>query len=48
MIEFLVAEEGMSCEDASLLCSVSADLRVTQTIDGVKDMHAMLPKSVFK
>jgi len=47
MIEFLVAEKGMSRDDAYILCSLAADLHVTQLVDGTKGVHAMLAKSVF-
>ena len=48
MIDFLVAEKGMSREEAYLLCSLAADLHVTQLVDGTKGIHAMLPKSIFQ
>lgn len=47
MIEFLVAEKGMSRDEAYLLCSLAADLRVTQLVDGTKGVHAMIAKSIF-
>ena len=47
MIEFLVSEKGLSREDAYLLCSLAADLQVTEVVDGIKGIHAMLPKSIF-
>ena len=48
MIDFLVSEKGLSRDDAYLLCSLAADLRVTQLVDGTKGIHAMLPKSIFQ
>jgi acetamidase/formamidase len=48
MIEYLVAEKGMSREDAYILCSLAVDLHVTQLVDQTKGVHAMLPKSIFK
>ena len=48
MIDFLVAEKGMSREEAYTLCSLAVDLRVTQLVDGTKGIHAMLPKSIFR
>jgi acetamidase/formamidase len=48
MIDFLVAEKGMSRDEAYLLCSLAADLHVTQLVDGTKGIHAMLPKSIFQ
>ena len=47
MIEFLVAEKGMKRDDAYILCSIAADLHVTQLVDGTKGVHAMLAKSIF-
>jgi acetamidase/formamidase len=32
-------------QDAYSLCSIAADLRVTQTVDGNKGIHCMLAKS---
>ena len=47
MIDFLVAEKKMSRDQAYILCSVAADLHVTQVVDGTKGVHAMLAKSIF-
>ena len=47
MIDFLVAEKKLSREDAYMLCSLAADLRVTQAVDATKGVHAMLPKAIF-
>jgi acetamidase/formamidase len=33
--------------DAYSLCSLAADLRVTQIVDGNKGIHAMLAKSLL-
>jgi acetamidase/formamidase len=48
MVEFLVAEKHLSRDDAYMLCSLAADLRVTQAVDGTKGVHAMIAKSVFQ
>jgi len=47
LIDFLVAEKKMSRDDAYVLCSIAADLHVTQLVDGTKGVHAMLAKSIF-
>jgi acetamidase/formamidase len=47
MIDFLVAEKNMSRDEAYVLCSVAADLRVTQIVDVTKGVHVMLAKSIF-
>jgi acetamidase/formamidase len=48
MIDFLVTEKGMSRDDAYILCSLAADLHVTQLVDDTKGIHAMVPKSVLR
>jgi acetamidase/formamidase len=48
MIEFLVTEKKLSRDDAYMLSSVAADLRITQVVDGNKGVHAMIAKSIFK
>src|SRR6516164_10331612 len=48
MIEYLVTERGLTRDDAYNLCSQAVDLRVTQLVDGVKGIHAMIPKSIFR
>jgi acetamidase/formamidase len=47
MVDFLVSEKKLSRDDAYMLCSLAADLRVTQAVDATKGVHAMLAKSVF-
>ncbi len=47
MITLLGEIAGLSPEDAYALCSLAADLRVTQLVDGNKGIHAMLPKAVL-
>jgi len=47
MIDFLVTEKGIKRDDAYILCSLAADLHVTQLVDGTKGVHAMIPKSIF-
>jgi acetamidase/formamidase len=47
MIDYLVAEKGLTRDDAYNLCSQAVDLHVTQLVDGVKGVHAMIAKSIF-
>jgi len=47
MINYLSEEKKMTREQAYMLCSVAVDFRVTQLVDGVKGIHAMLPKNIF-
>ena len=48
LVDFLVTEKKMSAEDAYMLCSLAADLHVTQAVDATKGVHATLAKSLFK
>jgi acetamidase/formamidase len=47
MIDWLVSDKGMNRDEAYILCSLAADLRVTQLVDGTKGIHAMIAKSIF-
>jgi acetamidase/formamidase len=47
MVDWLVSDKTMTRDDAYMLCSLAADLRVTQAVDATKGVHAMLAKSVF-
>src|SRR5260370_2474892 len=47
MIDFLVTVKHMTRDDAYQLCSVAADLDITQLVDGNKGVHAMIPKAIF-
>jgi acetamidase/formamidase len=47
MVDFLVAERSLTQDEAYMLCSIAADLRVTQVVDATKGVHVMLAKSVF-
>jgi acetamidase/formamidase len=44
MIALVSARVGISREDAYTLCSLAADLRVTQVVNGNKGVHIMLDK----
>ena len=45
MIALLGRRCGLDPEDAYMLCSLAADLRVTQLVDGNKGIHCMLAKA---
>jgi acetamidase/formamidase len=45
MIRLIGEKAGLSREDAYTLCSLAADLRVTQTVNGSKGIHCMLAKA---
>jgi acetamidase/formamidase len=47
MVDFLATEKGLSRDEAYILCSLAADLRVTQLVDGTKGIHAMIAKTIF-
>jgi acetamidase/formamidase len=44
MIAAICARTGLSREDAYTLCSLAADLRITQVVNQSKGVHAMLEK----
>jgi acetamidase/formamidase len=46
-IKFLAARANMTELDAYGLCSIAASFRVTQVVDIVRGVHAMIPKSLF-
>ncbi len=47
-IKFLSEEKGLTRVDAYALASIAVDFEVTQVVDGVKGIHAMIPKGIFK
>jgi acetamidase/formamidase len=44
MIAAICTRTGLSREDAYTLCSLAADLRITQVVNGNKGVHCMLEK----
>jgi acetamidase/formamidase len=46
-IEFLSSRAKLTPHDAYALCSIAASFRVTQVVDIVRGVHAMIPKSLF-
>jgi acetamidase/formamidase len=48
MVKYLSETRGLSAADAYALASMVVDLHVTQTVDGVKGIHAAVPKNIFK
>jgi acetamidase/formamidase len=46
MIVLLGEKANLSREDAYTLCSLAADLRVTQAVNGSKGIHVMIEKSI--
>ena len=47
MISYLREEKKLSQADAYMLCSVAADVDITQLVDGNVGVHVMLPKNIF-
>ena len=47
-IDVLVEEYSISREEAYMLASVAVDFRITQVVDGVQGVHAMIPKTLVK
>jgi acetamidase/formamidase len=48
MIEFIVRTKKLDLADAYMVASASMDLAVTQAVDCVKGVHALMPKAVFQ
>ena len=44
MVDFLADVYDLSPEDSYTLCSVAANLRVTQMVNGTVGMHLQMPK----
>jgi acetamidase/formamidase len=47
MIDFLLSKEHLSRDDAYMLASVAADLRITKVVDLNKGVHASIPKAIL-
>jgi acetamidase/formamidase len=47
MIKWIVELSGLAAVDAYTLCSIAADMRISQLVDINKGAHCMLPKSVI-
>jgi acetamidase/formamidase len=48
MVEWIVAEHGLSREDAYMLCSLAGDLKILEVVDaGMWNVGLTLPVSVF-
>jgi acetamidase/formamidase len=47
MIHYLMDEKKLSQADAYMLCSVAADVNITQLVDGNVGVHVLLPKAIF-
>lgn len=47
MIDWLMEDKHLSRADAYMLCSVAADVDITELVDGNVGVHVMLPKAIF-
>ena len=48
MIAWLVAEHGLTREEAYVLCSLAGDLKISETVDVPNMLVSMhMPKSIF-
>jgi acetamidase/formamidase len=47
MIALVCERTTLDAEEAYVLCSLAADLHVTQTVNQVKGVHAMLPRAIL-
>ena len=48
MVEWIVAEHGLTREDAYMLCSLAGDLKILEVVDaGMWNVGLTLPVSVF-
>ncbi len=47
MIDYLMQTKKLSEADAYMLCSVAADVVITELVDGNVGVHVMLPKYIF-
>jgi acetamidase/formamidase len=48
MLDLVEARTGLSRAEAYALCSLAADLRITQVVNGNKGVHVMLEKRLLK
>lgn len=49
MIDYLVAEHGLTREEAYVLCSLAGDLKISETVDVPHMLVSMhMPKSIFR
>ena len=47
MIDWLLAEKGLTREEAYALCSCAVDFRISQFVDVTPGVRAVLPKNIF-
>jgi len=47
-LHYLVDRQGLAWDEAYNLASLAVDFRITQVVDGLMGVHAMLPKAIFR
>jgi len=47
VLRFLQERAGLTRDEAYNLASLAVDFRITQVVDGLRGVHAMLPKAIF-
>jgi acetamidase/formamidase len=47
MIDFISKGKDITESEAYSLCSVAADVRITQVVNGIMGAHVMMPKTIF-
>jgi len=48
MIYFISKTKNITETEAYSLCSIAADLRITQVVNGIVGSHVLMPKNIFK
>ena len=48
MIALIVERAGLTRDEAYMLCSLAADLRITQTVNGSKGVHCMISRTLIE
>jgi acetamidase/formamidase len=47
MVDFISREKNVTESEAYSLCSIAADVRITQVVNGIMGAHVMMPKTIF-
>jgi acetamidase/formamidase len=47
MVDFISNEKTVTESEAYSLCSIAADVRITQVVNGIMGAHVMMPKAIF-
>jgi acetamidase/formamidase len=47
MVRLVCARTSLTRNQAYMLCSLAGNLRITQTVDGNKGVHMLMPKAAL-